>query len=224
MGRSQASGRGGTRLSRFRLRHRPGPSGTIDPRPSHGEHRSRRDDARTRPSARRPARGRAHARLDRQHGRRGTPEALRDARGLAHLPPLSRRLAGPFAYGTRRAMAAQPIIRIEDAKAQVRVGVPDPERAAPQEVSVSVSLARGDPANFAGEDRLSLTVDYDRIIHFIRDDLGAPAHLIETLADRVARHCLSLSSNAQWVEVTVKKPSVMRQDGMVAVTIRREKA
>ena len=120
-------------------------------------------------------------------------------------------------------MASAHIIRIEDAKALVRVGVPEPERARPQEVRISVALALGEPADFAGEDRLSQTVDYDRIIHFIRDDLGAPAHLIETLADRVARHCLTLSARAQWVEVTVKKPSVLSGDGMVSVTIRRDK-
>ena len=120
-------------------------------------------------------------------------------------------------------MHSAHIIRIEDAKANVRVGVPDPERAVPQEVLISVTLALGQPVDFVGEDRLGQTVDYDRIIHFIRDDLGAPAHLIETLADRVARHCLSLSVRAEWVEVTVKKPSVMKQDGLVAVTIRREK-
>ena len=119
-------------------------------------------------------------------------------------------------------MAGAHIIRIEDAKARVRVGVPEPERATPQEVLISVTLSLGAPHAFADDDRLSQTVDYDRIIHFIRDDLGAPAHLIETLADRVARHCLSLSARAEWVEVTVKKPSVMRQDGLVAVTIRRE--
>ncbi len=120
-------------------------------------------------------------------------------------------------------MPALHIIRIEDAKALVRVGVPEPERATPQEVRISVALCLGSPPDFAGEDRLSQTVDYDRIIYFIRDDLGAPAHLIETLADRVARHCLTLSPRAEWVEVTVKKPSVLKQDGSVAVTIRREK-
>ena len=78
------------------------------------------------------------------------------------------------------------IIRIDDAKAQVRVGVPAPERATPQEVRISVTLALAEPPAYAAaEDRIGATVDYDRIIHFIRDDLGAPAHLIETLADRV---------------------------------------
>lgn len=121
-------------------------------------------------------------------------------------------------------MADLQIIRIEDAKALVRVGVPDPERANPQEVRISVSMGLADPPNFVAHDRIGATLDYDRILHFIRDDLGAPAHLIETLADRVAGHCLSLSDRALWVEVTVKKPSVLSGDGMVAVSIRRERA
>lgn len=120
-------------------------------------------------------------------------------------------------------MADLQIIRIEDAKALVRVGVPEPERANPQEVRISVTMALSDPPAYPAHDRIGATVDYDRILHFIRDDLGAPAHLIETLADRVAGHCLSLSERARWVEVTVKKPSVLSGDGLVSVTIRRER-
>ena len=120
-------------------------------------------------------------------------------------------------------MSELQIIRIDDAKALVRVGVPEPERATPQEVRISVALGLVDvPAYGAGADRISATLDYDNIIRFIRHDLDAPAHLIETLADRVAGHCLSLSTRVRWVEVTVKKPSVLSGDGMVAVTIRRE--
>src|ERR1700754_1263151 len=120
-------------------------------------------------------------------------------------------------------MASTQIIRIDDAKALVRVGVPDPERATPQEVRVCVALELADPPDFTAHDRIGATLDYDRILHFIRDDLGAPAHLIETLADRVAGHCLSLSPRARWVEVTVKKPSVLSGDGVVSVCIRRER-
>ncbi|GIK50118.1 MAG: dihydroneopterin aldolase [Hyphomonadaceae bacterium] len=120
-------------------------------------------------------------------------------------------------------MADLQLIRIDDAKALVRVGVPDPERANPQEVRISVAMALAEPPDFTANDRIGATVDYDRIVHFIRDDLGAPAHLIETLADRVAGHCLSLSARARWVEVTVKKPSVLSGDGVVAVSIRRER-
>jgi dihydroneopterin aldolase len=116
------------------------------------------------------------------------------------------------------------VIRIDDAKAIVRVGVPEPERAAPQEVRICVSLAIGEVPDYLANDRIGATVDYDRILHFICDDLGAPAHLIETLADRVAGHCLALSQRTLWVEVTVKKPSVMSGDGLVSVTIRRERA
>jgi 7,8-dihydroneopterin aldolase/epimerase/oxygenase len=105
------------------------------------------------------------------------------------------------------------IIRIDDAKAIVRLGVPEPERANPQEVRISVAMALRSPPDFP---------ENDRILHFIRDDLGTPAHLVETLADRVAGHCLSLSPRVQWVEVTVKKPSVLSGDGLVSVMIRRE--
>jgi FolB domain-containing protein len=120
-------------------------------------------------------------------------------------------------------MADLQIIRIDDAKALVRVGVPEPERAAQQEVRISVTMALDEPPNYTSHDRIGATVDYDRILHFIRDDLGEPAHLVETLADRVAGHCLSLSTRTRWVEVTVKKPSVLSGDGMVAVSIRRER-
>lgn len=120
-------------------------------------------------------------------------------------------------------MSDLQIIRIDDAKALVRVGVPDPERAIPQEVRISVAMALGAVPDFTVHDRIGATVDYDRIIHFIRDDLGEPAHLIETLADRVAGHCLSLSDRALWVEVTVKKPSVLSGDGLVAMMIRRDR-
>lgn len=116
------------------------------------------------------------------------------------------------------------IIRIADASALVRVGVPDPERAAPQQVLISVAMGLDDPPDYQSNDRIGATLDYDRIIGFIREDLIEPAHLIETLADRVAAHCLSLSKRAAWVEVTVKKPSVLQGDGLVSVTLRRERA
>jgi len=120
-------------------------------------------------------------------------------------------------------MADTQIIRIDEAKAMVRVGVPDPERATPQEVRISVALCLKTPPDYAAHDRISATVDYDRIIGFIHNDLAAPAHLIETLADRVAAHCLALSPRAHWVEVSVKKPSVLNGDGVVSVMIRRER-
>jgi FolB domain-containing protein len=116
------------------------------------------------------------------------------------------------------------IIRVADVRVQVRVGVPDLERAEPQEVLVSVTMALDAPPDFIARDRIGQTVDYDRIIRFIREDLQSPAHLVETLADRVARHCLTLSPRAAWAEATVKKPSVLRADGLVSVTIRRERA
>ncbi len=120
-------------------------------------------------------------------------------------------------------MADQQILRIDDAKALVRVGVPEPERATPQEVRVSVVLALGAPPDYRRNDRIGATIDYDQIIGFIHEGMAEPAHLVETLADRIAHFCLGLSERALWVEVTVKKPSVLRADGLVSVCLRRER-
>lgn len=120
-----------------------------------------------------------------------------------------------------RASGDLQLISVDNLKARVRVGVPDLERAEPQDVLVGVTLALDNPPDFIARDRIGETVDYDSIIAFVRKDLDAPAHLIETLAERVARHCLSLSPRAAWVEVWVKKPSVLREDGMASVCLRR---
>ncbi|MEZ6023069.1 MAG: hypothetical protein R3C16_06590 [Hyphomonadaceae bacterium] len=58
------------------------------------------------------------------------------------------------------------VIRIDDAKALVRVGVPEPERATPQEVRISVTLALAEPPDYTAHDRIGATVDYDRITAF----------------------------------------------------------
>ena len=54
-------------------------------------------------------------------------------------------------------MADLHIIRIDDAKALVRVGVPDPERATPQEVRISVVMALADPPDYPNADRIGAT-------------------------------------------------------------------
>jgi len=112
-------------------------------------------------------------------------------------------------------------IALTDVPVTLALGVSDAERATPQGVLISVSLQIVDtpPAS----DRLSDTIDYDAIIGFLRDGLPAqaPFHLIETMAERVAAHALSLSARIAAVVVTVKKPSVLAAPAMVAVTLTR---
>lgn len=121
-------------------------------------------------------------------------------------------------------MHDQQSIRIEGVASHVHVGVGDAERAAPQTVRVTVTLHVFDPPAFDAHDALSATIDYDLIIAFIRDGLpkSGPAHLIETLADRVATAALGLSPRIASAEVTVEKPAVLGADGVVSVTLVRQ--
>jgi len=90
-------------------------------------------------------------------------------------------------------------------------------------VMVTVAIRLSDPPAYTGGPLLTDTVDYDEIIHYIRDALPNEGEvvLVETIADRVAAHCLALSPRIIDAEVTVKKPSVLTAPGMVSVTIRR---
>jgi dihydroneopterin aldolase len=120
-------------------------------------------------------------------------------------------------------MSDTQTITLVDVSATLHLGVGAEERARPQTVLVSVSITLLDPPSYRGDPHLSDTVDYDDIIHFIRDGLGREGGigLIETIADRVAAHCLALSPRITDAEVTVKKPSVLTMPSMVSVTLRR---
>ncbi|MFZ4120663.1 MAG: dihydroneopterin aldolase [Caulobacterales bacterium] len=120
-------------------------------------------------------------------------------------------------------MNAEQSIRVLDVPTELRVGVSDKERAHPQSVRISVVLTLHEPPNFADHDRLCDTIDYDHIIRFIQHTLPAegPTRLIETLADRTAKHCLSLSARVAGAQVSVAKPSVLGTQGEVSVVIMR---
>ena len=116
-------------------------------------------------------------------------------------------------------MADSQTIALSDVPVQLSLGVGAPERERPQEILVSVTLAVRAPAR----DQLADTIDYDAIIGFLREGLPANGaiHLIETVADRVATHVLTLSARVESVVVTVKKPSVLPAPAMVSVTLER---
>lgn len=112
------------------------------------------------------------------------------------------------------------IIRVADIRQSVWIGVTPEERAAAQEIVLSVNLTL---AAAADDDRISSTVNYDIILGFIRNGLTEPAQLIETIAGRVAAYCLTLSPHALSVEVAIEKPSVLKGEGHVGVTLIRKK-
>lgn len=119
-------------------------------------------------------------------------------------------------------MADAQTISLTDVPVALMLGVPDIERAALQEVLVSVALTMDAPPAPARDD-LSATIDYDRIIRFLQYDLPAdgPIHLIETVADRIGAYLFGLSARVEAIAVTVKKPSVLAAPAMVSVSLTR---
>jgi dihydroneopterin aldolase len=106
-----------------------------------------------------------------------------------------------------------------------RHGVYDHERAEGQDFVVDACLGV-DTRPAASADDLARTVDYgalgERLAAIVAGD---PVKLIETLAERLARECLS-DPAVREVEITVHKPHapLARPFDDVAVTIRRERA
>ena len=114
-------------------------------------------------------------------------------------------------------------IALTDLPVTLSLGVGDVERRAPQGVLISVTVKMPDPVA-PSSDRLADTIDYDAIITFLQATLPREGalHLIETVADRVATHVLSLSARIETVTVTVKKPSVLPAPAMVSMTLTRQ--
>ncbi|MGE0044450.1 MAG: dihydroneopterin aldolase [Hyphomonadaceae bacterium] len=112
-------------------------------------------------------------------------------------------------------------IRIERAHTTAHVGVSAEERARAQALIVTVTLAMDAPGDFTAHDTISETLDYDRVLDFLRHGLDEEAKLIETVADRIAQHCLALSPRVQSVSVIVEKPSVLQGQGHVCVELQR---
>ncbi|HEV2375703.1 MAG TPA: dihydroneopterin aldolase [Streptosporangiaceae bacterium] len=103
-----------------------------------------------------------------------------------------------------------------------RHGVYDEERRDGQEFVIDAVLWT-DTSAAAADDDLSATVDYGALAGRLAEVAsGPPVRLIETLADRLARACLS-DPRVQEAEVTVHKPQapIPHPFQDVAVTIRR---
>lgn len=101
-------------------------------------------------------------------------------------------------------------------------GVLDFEREQGQQFIVDV-VCHVDLAPAAASDDLSLTVDYGVLANDVVADIERdPLQLIESLADRVARTCLSRPA-VRSVEVTVHKPGAPLTVGFsdVAVSLTR---
>jgi dihydroneopterin aldolase len=99
------------------------------------------------------------------------------------------------------------------------VGVPDPERAKPQRLLVSVELDF-DAAAAARTDRLEATIDYQQVVQdLLAYGQGRSWKLIEKLAADLAGHILA-RYRPRAVAVEVKKFPIP-QARYISVTLRR---
>lgn len=111
-------------------------------------------------------------------------------------------------------------IEIRRLKVSAHIGVPDQERAEPQDLWISVWMHPSQ--GFSGlRDEVSNTVDYHRVTVELAGLASAkPRRLIETLATDIAEHLLSIHPLSS-VEVKVEK-RILPETDFVAVKIRRE--
>ncbi|CAN5493332.1 hypothetical protein BH09VER1_BH09VER1_42490 [soil metagenome] len=112
-------------------------------------------------------------------------------------------------------------IIIHGLRVETHIGVPDAERAAPQQLLINVVLTP--LASFDGlNDDIDRTVDYDAAAQRISALASErPRHLIETLADEIARMLIT-DFPAQSVEVELRK-FILPQTDYVAVRCTRHR-
>ncbi len=110
---------------------------------------------------------------------------------------------------------------MHDLVLDVEIGVYTHEKGVTQRVrfSVDVDLA---PATQALDDDIGKAFDYDTIINGIKDIIArGHINLVETLAERIARHCLT---HPRALSATVRIEKLDKEPGAVGVEIVRSKA
>ena len=114
-------------------------------------------------------------------------------------------------------------IELHGLRARGHHGVFDHERRDGQRFVIDLTLGL-DTRLAAETDDLKNTVDYGTLVAQVKAAVETdPVDLVETLADRVARVCLS-GSRVEWVQVTVHKPEAPIEAPFsdVALSIRRD--
>jgi dihydroneopterin aldolase len=105
------------------------------------------------------------------------------------------------------------------------IGVHGFEHQAPQRVRINIDLGVEDDAVSAGEavgrDELSRVVDYEKVADGVRAIVGSRhVRLVETLAERLAEHCLQ-DGRVRLVRVRVEKLDIFADTAAVGVEIER---
>jgi dihydroneopterin aldolase len=135
---------------------------------------------------------------------------------------VDRRLKGakPEARPERGADITQVLDRvfIHDLVLDVEIGVYTHEKGVTQRVRFSVDVDVL-PATVALDDNIDRAFDYDTIIQGIKDIIAeGRINLVETLAERIAEHCLA---HPRASSVLVKIEKLDKEPGAVGVEIVR---
>jgi 7,8-dihydroneopterin aldolase/epimerase/oxygenase len=104
--------------------------------------------------------------------------------------------------------------------AECVIGFIDWERRVRQTVVIDLELA-ADARRAAATDEVSDTLDYRKVVRRVLAVVEASeCHLIETLAERVARTVLD-EFGIEWVRISLSKPGAFRHSRDVGITLER---
>jgi 7,8-dihydroneopterin aldolase/epimerase/oxygenase len=112
-------------------------------------------------------------------------------------------------------------IHLEQLWISACVGVPDLERASPQQLALNITLWPNQPLLDLRDD-IARTVNYSAVARAIRDYVREhPVKLIETLAENIAQELLA-EFPLRKVQIELRK-FVLRDASYVSVTLLRER-
>ena len=108
-------------------------------------------------------------------------------------------------------------LAIDRLEITTRIGATPAERETPQRVHIWTTLTVR-PGSANAQDTLENVVNYSSIVNAIRALAdAAPVHLLETLADKIIRICLT-DARVQTAVVKVAKPDVYADADSVSIT------
>ncbi len=121
---------------------------------------------------------------------------------------------------TRSAARGRRLVFVRDLEIVASVGLLEHEKRYEQRIIVSAELAVRDDYD-GRSDRLADVVDYSKVVDgIVRLVQSEHVNLIETLAERIAAHCLA-DSRVEGVRVRIEKPDVMPSCRSVGIEIER---
>jgi 7,8-dihydroneopterin aldolase/epimerase/oxygenase len=110
-------------------------------------------------------------------------------------------------------------IFIRDFRLQTLIGFHRRERVVPQTIRLDLEIGIANTAVFKS-DKVADCMDYDKMTTRIKEVASQHVNLVETLADKVARLLLD-EFGAAWVKVSIAKLGILKDVGVVGVTVER---